>query len=723
MATPYRKFNTISAQSGAIYRKFNTILSALEIIDTDNDFRMAGMIVRNDIDNDFRMTLIDTFGDVTNDFRMGGNIVRTDIDSDIRIVKLELQNLLSKFNTVKEEVKNITNDFRSVIEVTKDFTNIFYTAKGLTQNIDNDIRTVKLVKDNIENDFRMQISWQTNPPPAPGEPEPTPPQDPSFKSLGKKFIKVYINSVEQTDVNVDSINISKIINGAHIASFDLARAYDGTKPNIELPVEIKYHIWTLYKGYITIITPTSNPESMKIACSDEYWKKNKTKKYFYVGHKPLDDKELYYNTIQEALSTELSFSAAIGNFIPQHMDLFAIGESNSISTLVSNAGTFGWFYKQDGTKNLWGGGQGSIITLSPQTIGVNVSLYDIIRHQFSESIENIINKLKVQMGEEVVQTFDDTGGTKTFTGTNFSAFRTHAQPAWDTTLERLAKNSVTNYGYDYHKPEDDDDYKEVFKVYALPYLDSESESWTDRYQPILSFYDSPIEVLPPGVQRFLAENANAGYTIDYKNKLIIFSQPQFKTITDSYGIAINYRRKNISITIWKKQYLSSTASSTEDPETESGNALSFFTDKIGDFSETVLGFLGLTGLSVQEGFTEYWWKKPGVTLEKYYPAPGYVKEVKEHIPSWDDTDFALDFANWQVSKTADKKVTGFAEITLDAFLFYNIDLSNRIMIDNVLDNPLNINSININMNNFTVTLNLESYRNFKRSINIPTHGE
>jgi len=116
--------------------------------------------------------------------------------------------------------------------------------------------------------------------------------------------------------------------------------------------------------------------------------------------------------------------------------------------------------------------------------------------------------------------------------------------------------------------------------------------------------------------------------------------------------------------------------------------------------------LELTSLSIQEGLV-------------YNDTEG--NEIV--IPSWDDTDFAKDFADWELSKVCDEKISGSIDITLDTFLFYGIDLSKRIMIDGVIDSPLNITSISINTSTFIVTLKLETIRNYERTVSLQSRGE
>jgi hypothetical protein len=498
------------------------------------------------------------------------------------------------------------------------------------------------------------------------------------------------------------------LDDTHTASFDLGRVYDSSKPDMEALVEIKYNDWVIYKGYIVNISPTDSPESIRINCNDKYWLRNRTKKYFHVGHKPQDDKDLYYNTIKEALSTECDFTVDIGDFIPKTIDCFGEGESNCISSLVQSAGNYAWFYKEDETKKLWEGGKGSIVNIDPQKLGTNLNLHQVIRHQFKDDIEGIINKFRVQMGEKTIRTFDSDGGTKDYAGYTYRSYIGYAQPEWTGSFESA-------YG---STPVDSEGNKDVFVKYSLPQLDSDLESYTDRFPP-------KVELYQPGSHPygFSSGEMTEGFTIDYKNKLLIFDKPIFAYTLDANGDVAVVRRPGVKLLLWKKTYYSFTSTPSEDPETDVSNPLMFFTDKMGTYPTTIIGDLELTDLSIQEGYTYYWWRAPGYEKGVHYPFPGGIKEVEEHVPSWDDTEFAKDYANWELSKVCDKKVSGSIDITLDTFLFYCIDLSKRIMIDSVIDNPLNITSITINTNTFIVTLNLESIREYKRTVSLQSRGE
>jgi len=612
-----------------------------------------------------------------------------------------------------------------IFTIRKYINNIISFCKSEINDITNDIRTLAENKSDITNDIRFLKSWQVA-------------GDAGFISLGKTYIRLYIDSVEQTDVDVNSITISKSINTSHTAEFVLGRPYDNTKPTQESVVEIKYHIWTLYKGYITQINPTDSPDSIKISCQDKYWKQNKTKKYFSVGHKPTDNQELYYNTISEGLSA-CGASFGIGNFIPQTENLFGTGESDCISHLVSNAGNYGWFYETDNSKKLWVSGQGDIINLEKQEIGKNLGLYQVIKHSFSDSIEKIVNKFRVQMGNQTVRRFNDSGGTKTYAGYKFFQYRSTCFSAWDNfggeNYARLATDDyepahidnngdiipqVGTSGVFNHPIDENDLYKDVFIKYDLFGLDPNLENWSDRFAPRVTIripfvgnWKSSVPLTLSSIGTNPTElELTEGFTIDYEKGELTFNERIYFYQTDDTGKKIAIRKPIVTVAIYKKQYYSRTEDPGDDPSSDVSNPLMFFTTKCGDYSETILDDLSLSGLNIQNGG---WYVSAR-------DSNGNPSEYT-YVPSWDDTDFAKDYANWQLSKNCDIKTKGNIELTLDTICFYDINLSKRIMIDGIINNPLNIVSISYNLSNWKVSLELENGRYFKRSVSIPSHGE
>lgn len=623
---------------------------------------------------------------ITSDATIKITGIQTTKTSDAKIAIQVLYDISNKFNLVGQTLKDINNTFNSVIRVLNNIGNKFNTVNGRILNAINDFRTKKRVSKNCKNDIRFLQSWQL-------------PGTIGFQSLGKSYIHVYIDSIEQTDVDIDSINIYKTINTAHTASFNLGRAYDSTKPSIETLVEIKYHIWTLYKGYIVSIAPSDDPESITINCEDKYWQQNKTNKYFHVGHKPTDDKELYYETIKLALSSELDWNLNIGDFVPQTIDCFSTGSSDCITSLIAECGNYGWYYDVNGNKQLWNAGEGSIVSLNRQILGTNIKLYDVINHRFSEDITDLINKFRVQMGNKVIRKFSDKGSSRTYTGYNYSSFQGYLTPAWNPNYEIMAKNSGDGYGWDYPEPEYEQEYAKVFKKYYIPYLDTELSSWSDRYPPRIEIHN------PGGYYGSSIGTITEGFSIDYENRLLTFNTPQFLYKTNNYGEVTSIRAPLLKLFLWKKNYYTFTQTPSDDPETDISNPLMFFVE-MGDYPYTIIEDLDLSQLSIQEGYT-------------------YVDEegITQVIPSWDDTNFAEDYANWQLSKQCDKKITGEIDLVLDTICFYDIDLSKRIYIYGITDSAMNINSISYKLSNFTVTIELQNHRHYQRSISLQTHGE
>jgi hypothetical protein len=605
-----------------------------------------------------------------------------------------LYNIINKFNFVKQVLLDIDNKVNTTIRIFSDVNNLVNTCKSIISDIVNDFRTQKLTLNNVTNDIRFIYSWQKA-------------ANGILQSLGKSYIKVFINGVEQTDIDVDSISISKDLGISHTATFDLGRTYDATKPIMETSVQIKYNDWILFSGYITNISPSEDPEKIRIGCQNEYWKQNKSNIYYHVGHEPKDNTELYYSTIKSALLTKHSWNLDIGNFIPETIDNFSVGKSDAISKLIRECGNYNWFYDIYGTKKLWTAGAGSIIELERQILGENINLYDVINHTFEESVEDIVNKFRVQMGNKIIRKLNDTGGSRTYTGYNYASYFKYAIPAWDSLYERLSKNSGTGEGIDWQKSENTHLYSDVFKKYYLPYLNPKLSSWSDRYPPYVVLYNIGkafgfIGELHLEVENILTE----GFTIDYEKGILTLNDPFYLYQTDDRGEIVAMRAPVVQVFLWKKDYYTYTSNPSENPETDISNPLMFFTDKMGDYSETIIKDLNLSNLSIQIGGTRI-----------------LSDGTEEYIPSWDDTAFAKDIANWELSKVCDKKIKGTIEITLDSMCFYNIDLTHRIYIEGITDEPMNITSINYDISNFIVHITVENSRYFKRTISFGSHGE
>jgi len=614
------------------------------------------------------------------------------LNDNIELYSIDTENLSNKISTTALILKDINNKINTVTRVISDAVNLIYSSLGIISDAENDVRTLAETSNNFNNDIRFLADYQV-------------PGDAGFVSLGKEYIKVYIASVEQTDITVDSISINKVLNGEHTASFELATPYDNTRPDMEALVEIKYNDYLLYKGYITEITPASTPENILITCKNKYWKQNRNKSYFFVGHKPRDNKELYYPKISEALSTEFSLDFGIGNFVPQTMSVFGTKESDALTNLITNCGNYAWYYDVNENKKLWTAGQGSIINLERQVIGTNFGLFQVISHTIKENISSIVNKLRVQMGDKVIRRFNDTGGNKQYTSYVYEYFNLQALPDWDATYEVLAKDSGTGHGVDY--PPDDADgkelYKDVFKKYKVLFLDKELSSWTDIYPPEVHLLIPFSLFWTPSFKEGIMKD---GFSFDYDTGKLVFSEKMYLRELDEHGQEERIRAPQIDLKLWKKRYYSNTENESDDPETDISNPLMFFTDKVGSYSETILDDLTLSNFSIQAGGS-------------YRDSDGN----RVIVPSWNDTQFATDYSYWQLSNSAYKEISGSIEVTLDTIVTYGINLSNRINIDGVTEGALNIISLAYNMSNFTVSIQVEDKHYYKRATSVPSHGE
>jgi hypothetical protein len=689
-----------------------------------------------------------------------------DLDNDFHLAIPVLSDYTNYINTAKEVIKNIFNKFRFFIQVLGDTANTLATKKAVVHD--------------LTNKFRMILSWQRA-------------ADAGFQSLGKEEIYVYIDDVDQTDVNIDSISIVKTANSAHTASFVLAREYDAvSKPSTDSVVEIYYNDWLLYKGYIVTLNPSSNPEGISVVCKDDYWYNDRESLLFNVGHSPQlfelssEVVKTYYTTITQGLSA-CGFSTDIGNFIPDLMSINA-GRSSAITNLITECGNFGWFYDVNGYGKLIRYGEGDIVILDRQELGENLSLLHVLRHKISESIENIVNQYRVYTGvNSIVFWFKKTGG-----GNNYLPYKGDqtppnevqapeveeiefsCNPKWGSepgnelsleTLQGVAVKTSSGSGYDKHREADGWKFKNVFSRYEIVnlnnYLPPKPEEYTQeewdaelagqeyRYEeaeaPEIQIEYSagdPASIKNPSSINYPAEGSwqradndtltsriTSGFSIDYQNGTLTLAQPTYTLeLDEKNGEATKYSTVNVTVYLkMRKIYKPATDDENTDeygnpappslPTDEDGEydvedlsydynyAQCFLSQKVGSYSTTVIRDLLLSGYGIQYGFAYY--------------SRG---ELRYRQP-YNDLPYVVDLTKWKLSQTAYPKINGEVTVTLDALCYYNIDLTKRVYIDNITDTPLNIVDITYNMAAFTVTLKLEYFAPFTRTVSLPWHGD
>lgn len=647
----------------------------------------------NDIDSDFRTV----------------KEVKGDIDSKIHTAREIISDLSNDLRTIKEVEEELSNYFNSVISVISDVDNNIKFLKSNINDVDNKINSKKQSTHSVANDFRMLTEDQI-----PGEV--------GFQSKGKEYIKVWIDGVEQTDVDIDTINISRNIDSASTAQFTLARAYDENAPNEEEKVVIKYDDYKLYTGYIVDIDISDDPDVISVRCQDKAWKDNRDTFYFRVGHNVTDDSDIkQYYTIYQALDDIYSLtSPSIGNFVPRSMDMCGTNKFNALVELVNNSGNYNVYYDVDENLKVQTRGEGSIVTLDAQVLGENIKLHNVINHSFKESVENLVNKFFVQMGNEVIKrTVDGSGdhtteGSTTYRISYEDVIVDYPQPAWYgyDKFEKLVINNNNRFGYDYPDPlEEEYKYDWVFSRYYLPSINAEDEEWSDIRSPAVHI-EYPYDISDRYNKATHPEGYNwEGFSIDYEHGLLTFGQPVYITIHNEYEEPVKIRRAILTLKLWKEKYYEVTIDGdssydSDDWDENNVNELSFFTDKMGNYAETITGFLSLTGLNKRDSYS-------------YEDADG----TTVHVNGYNDTNFARDLADWELSKKCDKTITGVINITLDTLKLYDIDLNKRIKVRNAKNQALNINSINIDVSNFTVEITLENGRKYKRTVSYPLHDD
>lgn len=651
------------------------------------------------------------------------------LSEEAEISLQETLDLENDFRCIATSLTNVENKFNSCIRVINDIGNYIRFLASSVTNVLNDVRTQKLTLTDIKNDIRTVLSWQRA---AAGGPI----------SLGKTYIRVYINAAEVTDVDIDSINIDKTLSAVWTASFKLGRAFDVNVPTLGHTVEIKYNNWRLFYGYVTSITPSDNPDSITVNCQNEMWKLEETSVNFNVGN--LTGETEYtprYGTVQTALTSGCSFSVPCGRYVPQNIGC-TDSLPNVITNLVSACGNYAWFVDDYNLKTLVKLGSGDILTLPPQTLGENLNLYHVLSHQFSTSIDDIVNQYLVLTGKLVYKT----GKTKPVSSNSSGSSSNDnplsesaklemrvCNPDWSPLLENKSGSTTGGYeGYDVHEKDKDGQYSRAFKCYTFDPVTS--EIWTDNavipYLEVQHFYQDravpPADYNYPAVDTSTQAYANSGarkytdkFTVDYLKGTLEFTDPHYTIIgATTTKAAERFLRTEVRLYYYKKifsyDYLDiwdlnwDETTLPDNPEQFASDyeyPNSFLTAKVGDYTTTRRKILQLSGFNVQNSYLDWDSEK-----KKYTYRPG-----------WNDIPFANQMANWELAKTAYKKTKGTITLTLDAVCYYGIDLTKRIMLPGVLTSSLNVTSLNYNMSDFTVELTLESYQPYELTVSYPLH--
>lgn len=786
--------------------------------------------------------------------------LQEDFELSIDLYKQETLSLSEDFEAYRQALYSIKQDFRWNLAGLKDIGNTLYMVwqfvrdmenrinfiKSIISNISNGLRTHKEVCNSISNRFRMILSWQK------GAIIP-------FISLGKEYIKVYIGGAEQTDVDIDSINIGKRYNAASEARFTLLRAYDGTKPSVDSTISITYNNYTLYNGYITSITPTDNPDTMAIGCQDEFYKTTQEAVAVKVGRESLyEGRTIYSHTIAESL-TALGINFGIGSFLPEY-ELKETTKSEAITSLVSLCGNYAWYY-EGSNPTLVTLGNGNIIDLETQELGTNLNLYQVLNYNITEDTTNICNCLLVNTGGIVranLNSLLNNSNLKTYSNdvwkpitvtksgnliptpgvpdpqtSSVSGTLTHKWEVENEAGANIDKKSAKIDGYNIKQDADAWKYAPVWTRYYFGKMNTKTEEVISLHKPY-SIFDvdiiedpnewtnyklttetrlntsdknpSYIHITLPGSKAdgwtfiignglsslramgcvkkpelyggidinsdynksrdpaeledaiFVAERENLvdedavegylmkGFSLEAETGLVRMSTPIYATKfpdKDSDGniiytdptvnkrldlnltcsVETTYTREELEedqITTkegnifynardWATSYPEYSETALADNQAISDSTAyeyKFRTSRYGTYTSTVYKYLQLGAYSIHYGG----WKTDN-------------SGVRIYIPSWNDLPYAYDLANWELTKNGNIKYKGSVTITLDAFYYYNIKLNSRIRMSAISSQIFNITDISYNISDFTVTLTIETFDPYNRTVSLPYHGE
>jgi hypothetical protein len=501
-----------------------------------------------------------------------------------------------------------------------------------------------------------------------------------LQPLGKAYFTVKINNVDITEslnLNIDSLRWREVLNAPSDTDFSLGIPYDSNdKPNLGESVEILFNNIRKFYGYITTITKSVEPEGISIHAEGEYHKLDEDAVNFYIGRKSDPSiTESYYLTYKEALSN-LGLDLDIGDFIPLTESYINVNTADAISQIIQKCGNFAWFIDATGIKKLWRGGKGSIINLERQSIGQNLSLYQVIKHNISENRVDKVDRIKIIMGDDI-----------------WVGYNNIWRAVGLRTAFRLKDDSDSN-------------------IYKKSYISN--AGWRDvrdeTYQAGEVSLDGWRIIVPAG---YIAGS-------DITKKLI---PKGFGWVNYSSREEANENIDNIYQLVewWSKGGIY--------PE---GRRTHVFYIGSSEGSGVVTKILDLSNLNRQYGtnyknysvFATSWGSQETIPNNEgriFHKAVLYPPHVI--IPSWDDSLYAIDIANLELEKYKDTKIVGTLDITFDCAMYYELALSKRIKCDGILDSPVNIVAIEYNVGSYLVNITVESMNYYKRTVSIPVHNQ
>jgi hypothetical protein len=538
-------------------------------------------------------------------------------------------------------------------------------------------------------------------------------------ALGLNYFKVYLDSVEIEDVDIESLNYAWTKNDTPAAAtFRVVRKSDNFNRTLDnlsqaittnTPIAIEFNDKLRYYGYVMGLDVEQSGESVVVNCLDRKQKVNEQlynisfgRKWEFPEQGQLEIVQGDYVTTGQAITKILdnlvaegiilSYSGVPTGFVPEYQEDKGTPAGQLLTYLLELSGNYYWNITPSGAVEIYEGGNGKAVNLPSQKIGTQIHLYDVTNYNIRlNDISNLITTVEVNMGTE----------SEDIRASWVRRCSASLSPAWD-----MAWNRVFDYGHLSMEeweaggfglraaielytsiPQDERERKiaEVGRKFRL-------SEWTEG-----SFIDNshPAEVI--GIDNWRIKGWNWG------GEYLTLAAPLIKGKVDPlmfvalrYGWVVQYdfRIPKLIGTWYKKEDIGITTQPTTFDVVWVG---------IGGIGAKRVITLSQLGIKDSIGWSVY---EDGILVSK-------------SEPGFDDTEYATDRARLMLSQINDPVTEGTIDLTFDAFEYYNLNLGNKVNISQTTELdiyngnngfPLDVESISFKPGNYIVSLNTRHVR-------------
>ena len=537
-------------------------------------------------------------------------------------------------------------------------------------------------------------------------------------AIGLDGFRVYLNSVEIEDVEVDSIRYewSKNETPAN-AQFRIVRKSDNFNKTLEaisqaitanLPVEIKFNDNLRYYGYVMSIDVNMSGESANVKCLD---RKHKIQQELYdisYGRKweapePGEHEVIEgdYLSTANALTYILgrlvtagiisSYSGVPSGVITEYNESEGMPAGQLITELLNESGNYYWNVTPSGVLEIYRASSGTLKELPLQRDSEQIHLYDVLDYTLKiNDISNLITTLEVHLGTE----------SEEVRASYKSALAYNLSPAWD-----RGYDTIYNYGFGLPLDKRTLPYEEINRFRNQP-VDYEKarevgrkwqiNAWTEG-----SFIDESFKAKVLGFYN----NEIKGWS--WSGQYLTLSKPllKVKNIIDAgpYGY---YKQYEFEIpTLIGRFFRKEAVGIALEPTV---------------FDIAYVGYGG-SGSKRKATFTQL-----GIRSGIAWTAYENGRLTPKSEPGYNDTEYATDRAKLMLSRMNDPVTSGTINITFDAFEYYHMNIGNKVNLTQTEASdiyngnngfPLDIESIEFDAGNYNVILNVSHIRDYVLTVN------